>query len=218
MLSKKIYVGQKSSQYNHCQYWYIHWLQSGCQTSRHNGNGIISVLDDILFQDTGWRVNGPVINKIPICTQGQLTKINRTISEPPICQLLVSNSLRYILNALCRWRRICFWILDQNWKRDDHPLQPLRSFWPQHAHWHRKKSPWRLNAYSFHPQVSLTHEHYRSLTSPTPPWPSRIKKVRKRDAHMRTNNTKCRETAIIKVKGVFFTFAKHFKYLGSYIS
>ena len=30
--------------------------------------------------------------------------------------------------------------------------------------------------------------------------------------------TKCRETAIIKVKGGFVTFAKHFKYLGGYIS
>ena len=29
---------------------------------------------------------------------------------------------------------------------------------------------------------------------------------------------KCSETAIIKVKGGFFTFTKNFKYLGSYIS
>ena len=34
----------------------------------------------------------------------------------------------------------------------------------------------------------FTHEHCRSLTSPTPLWPSRKKKVRKRDAYARTNN------------------------------
>ena len=38
------------------------------------------------------------------------------------------------------------------------------------------------------PQVSLIHKHYLSLLSPPPPCPYRRNKVRKRDAHVRTNN------------------------------
>ena len=41
---------------------------------------------------------------------------------------------------------------------------------------------------------------------------------KKRCTREDTEYTKCRETEIIKVKGVFFTFTDHFKYLGSYIS
>ena len=46
----------------------------------------------------------------------------------------------------------------------------------------------RLNAYYFRHQVYLTHKHYLSLTSPTPPWASRKKKAINRDSHLRTKN------------------------------
>ena len=41
---------------------------------------------------------------------------------------------------------------------------------------------------------------------------------KKRHTNEDEEYTKCRETVIIKVKGIFVTFTKHFKYLGSYIS
>ena len=41
----------------------------------------------VAFDET--QVDGPGTKQIPICTQGQLTKINRTISEPPNRHLLV---------------------------------------------------------------------------------------------------------------------------------
>ena len=49
-----------------------------------------------------------------------------------------------------------------------------------------KEKPRRRNFYSSCLQVSSSHEHYHSLNSPTPLWPSRKKKAIKRDAHMRT--------------------------------
>ena len=40
----------------------------------------------VAFDET--QVDGPGTKQIPICTQGQLTKINRTISEQPNRHLL----------------------------------------------------------------------------------------------------------------------------------
>ena len=46
----------------------------------------------------------------------------------------------------------------------------------------------KKNAYFPRPLVSLIHEHYQSLLSPSPHSPYRRKKVRKRAAHVRTKN------------------------------
>ena len=145
MLSNQNHLQQKHSQAHHWQGIYIHLLQSGCQTMIQHGPGTISVLNDGLCQNTIIQVDGPGTNQIPICTQGQLNKINWKISDPPTRYLLVWNSIPSIMHALCRRWRICFWIQDRHRKRDHPSFQSLRSVWPRNAHWHRKKT-WRLNA------------------------------------------------------------------------
>ena len=76
-----------------------------------------------------------------------------------------------------------------------------------------------MNAHSSLPQVSLTHEYYRLLTSTPPPWTSRRKKVRKIDAHVSKKNiTSAKKQQSWAVNGGFVSFTNHFKYLESYIS
>ena len=84
----------------------------------------------------------PIFNllakEIPIFMQGQLTKINQTISDPPNRHLLVWHTIWSILCDICSRWRICFWFQDQHQKRDHPPFRSLCSVWPQNAHWHKK--------------------------------------------------------------------------------
>ena len=102
MSNNKMHVQKKHSQAHHWKDWYIHQLQRGCQTTIHHDPITISVLNDGLCQNTRRRVDGPATKQIPIFTQIQLTKINRTITEPQTRQLLVWHYIQYILHALCR--------------------------------------------------------------------------------------------------------------------
>ena len=145
MLINQTHVQQKNSQAHHQKSRDIHQLQSGRQTRRNYTPGTIYVLNDGLRRNTRRLVDGPVTKKIPICLQGKLTNINRTISDPSTRHLLVWKDILYILHAIyIRWR-ICFWIQEWHRKRDHPPFQSLHSVWPRNAHWHRK-TPRGFNA------------------------------------------------------------------------
>ena len=125
MLKNQTHVQQKHSQAHHWQGRYIHQLQSGRQTRIYHGSSTISFLNDSLRLNTRRQVDGPGTKKIPICTQGKLTKTNQTIREPPTRHLLVWHSIWFILNTLCRKRRIYFWIQEQHRKRYHPTFRPL---------------------------------------------------------------------------------------------
>ena len=104
-LINQTHVRQNNNHAHHRQGGDIHWLQSGFQTRTQHGPGTIPVLNDGLLQNTRRRVDGPGTKQSPIFTQGKITKINRTISEPPTRNLLVWNAIWFILHALYRRRQ-----------------------------------------------------------------------------------------------------------------
>ena len=103
----------------------IHQLQSECQKSIQHGPSTISVINYGLCWNTRRQLDCPETKQSLTCTQGQLTKINRIISEPPTRHLLVWNAIQSIMHALCRQWRILFKIQDRHWKRDHPPFQSL---------------------------------------------------------------------------------------------
>ena len=163
MLSNQTHVRQKRSQDHHGQDWDIHRLQSGCQTKRQHGPSTISFPYGGLCQNTRIQVNKPGTKKIPIFTQRQPTKINWKNSEPQTRQLYILHAFWYLLCALCRLGRICFWIQDQHLKINHPPLWPLCSVWPQNAHWYGKKilKNWMHLIPAF--RFLSTHKRYPSL-------------------------------------------------------
>ena len=119
--------------------------------------------------------------------QGKFTKINRTTSEPPTRHPLVWNAILFILHALCRQRRICFWIKDWHWKKYHPPFRPLWLVLTWNVHLYGGELSNTECIFSL-PQVYLIHKQYRSLISPPPPCPYRRNKVIKRYAHVKLKN------------------------------
>ena len=169
MLSNQTHVQQKRSQYHHRQDWDIHWLKIGCQERIQYGLGTIYVPNDGIWQGTIIRVDGPGIKQSQIYMQIQLTKINWTSIEPPTWHLLVWHFPLSVILALCIWRRI-FFKSSINIKRGITLLSNHFSRFGLKIHISTKKSS-KTDCILFLYQVSLTHVHYLSLTSPTPPRP-----------------------------------------------
>ena len=84
--------------------------------------------------------------------------------------------------------RICFWIQDWHLKKGSSSSPTASLNLASKCTLEQKKISQRLNASSSCLQSSSTHALRRSLNPLTPPWPSRRKKARKIDAHVRTNN------------------------------
>ena len=155
MLRNQMQVQQKHSQDHHRQGWDIHQLQSGCQTRRHHDPGTISVLNYGLRRNTIRRVDVPGTKQSQICMKGKLTKINRTISEPTTRQILVWNSIWYILHALFRQWNIFF----ESRTDIEIGINLLSNHFARFGlemHIGTEKKPQILNAYFSHHQVSLT--------------------------------------------------------------
>ena len=94
----------------------------------------------MIFFGTLEYMDCPGTKQIPICTQIQLAKINRTPSEPPTWRIYIRYALLSIMHALYRRRRICIWIQDQLRKMNNPPLWPFRSICPWNIYWHEKTS------------------------------------------------------------------------------
>ena len=190
-------------QAHHRQDWDIHWIQSGCQARIQHGPVTISVPSDGLWWDTRIQAVGPGIKQSSIFMQRQLTKINRTINDPPTRHLHIWHSLWYILYDLRRCQLICFWIQYQQRKRYHPPLRPLCLVWHRNAHWHKRKTsktkflfflppgffkPWTL------PLTELTNSTLAL---------QKKESDKKRRTHEDKVYNKCIETEITKVKGGF---------------
>ena len=184
-LSDHMHIRKNHSQAHHRQVGDIHWIQSGCQTRRQHGTGTMSILNDGLRWNTRRQVDVPRTKQSLIYAQRKLTKINRTTSEPPTWHLLVWNTIRFILHALCRQWRICFWIQDWHQKRHYPPFWPLCSVRTWNAHQNEKKTS-KTECIFPRPKISSIHEQYRSLLSPPPLCLYRRKRATKRDARVRT--------------------------------
>ena len=131
-------------------------------------------------------MNGPKTKESPICALIELTNINRKISQPPTGHLLVWNTIQFILHAFLRQRR--FFLNPGLTLKKGLPSFQTTLLGLDLKCTPEQKKPQIMTVYFSGPQVSSTHEQYRSLLLPPPPCPYRRKRMRKIGSHARTKN------------------------------
>ena len=164
LLSNQTLLQQKYSQAHHQQGGDIHGIQSGCQTRRQHVPGTIFVLRYGFGQNTRRWVDSHGTKQSPICTQGQLTRINRK---------LVSHLPGNLSSQIMFYLFFMLYVDDGAFvfeSRTD--IEKVITLPSEHfsrirfeMHISTGKNNQILNAYFPRPQVYLIHGHYRSLLS-----------------------------------------------------